>query len=404
MARRPEIGYWPTRGTWTDSAGASQKGGFWTTRKGKAIPLAMGPDDRPDGPTYKAAMKAWLALWEQANAFTAGNRNPVRLVLDEYLKALEPTASANTLQVRLAVLREFCKTEMADWPSSRLTPAAVEHWLAGMRRPRTIRRQLPRGKGEVERQTAWGDARVRTAVDTLLAAFHRAVRVRLIQDNPIRGLQAPPARSRSRECVFEGDQSARLIGRLRGDTRLVCVCLANTGARPGEVLLATAADWCDREGALVYHASDRRLAGEGKHKTARKGKTRRILFTGEALAIMRERVAARPRGPLWWNSARPPRPLSIRSLQLSVSTAGKALGLRRVVPYSFRHTYATRWLESGGGIDDLAALLGNTPEIIRRFYSHVAENVGRLRALQEAFSAPGSDSPAVLPFRAAAGQ
>src|SRR5439155_10619563 len=55
--------------------------------------------------------------------------------------------------------------------------------------------------------------------------------------------------------------------------------------------------------------------------------------------------------------------------------------------YSYRHQYATAWLKAGGSIDDLAALLGNTPEVIRKHYSHLCDDRERLRRVAEAFRA-----------------
>jgi integrase len=53
--------------------------------------------------------------------------------------------------------------------------------------------------------------------------------------------------------------------------------------------------------------------------------------------------------------------------------------------YSYRHEAHTAYLEAGGSIDDLAAIMGNTPQVIRRHYSHLTDNPQRLRNLAEAF-------------------
>ena len=40
-------------------------------------------------------------------------------------------------------------------------------------------------------------------------------------------------------------------------------------------------------------------------------------------------------------------------------------------PYSYRHTFATAWPEQGRSVDILAELLGNSPAVIRKHYSHL---------------------------------
>ncbi|HYT93482.1 MAG TPA: tyrosine-type recombinase/integrase, partial [Gemmataceae bacterium] len=195
-----------------------------------------------------------------------------------------------------------------------------------------------------------------------------------------------------------------ILGRKRNQKLAeFATCLHATGARPGELLMATATDWNDRLGALVYYADDRRLEGEARHKTAGKGKDRRIFFTGEALTIMRALVKKHPKGPLW--RTRRGTPWNRTNMNASFQVVGERLGIEGLTPYSYRHTYATRWLEKGGSIDDLAALLGNTPAMIRKHYSHICDNVDRLRDLAEKFTATPTPegrsetpSPAVLPF------
>jgi len=60
--------------------------------------------------------------------------------------------------------------------------------------------------------------------------------------------------------------------------------LHHTGARPGELLNATAADWNGQLGAFVYPATDEPEKEEGfTRKTARKGKDRTIFVSDPEL-------------------------------------------------------------------------------------------------------------------------
>jgi hypothetical protein len=56
-----------------------------------------------------------------------------------------------------------------------------------------------------------------------------------------------------------------------------------------------------------------------------------------------------------------------------------------LTPYSYRHALATAWLKAGRSIDQLAAIMGNTPNIIRHHYSHLLGDARGLRAELEKF-------------------
>lgn len=403
MARRAGVRYWATRGTWMDESGKARHGAYCTTLKGKQYVLAEGPDDSPSGPTFLKATKAFGDLYILVHADKAGDRNTGRIVCEYYLRDLAQSAEAKTLQLRQKYLAAFCTTEMGDWPVSSLTPFAVQRWISVMREPRRVKQRTRRGDRQVVRLYRWGDGSVRLAIDSLQAAFNYAVRMRLIPENPIRGLVKPSARSRGRECIVSPDGHELILARVRGQLRELIVCLECSGCRPSELLTATAADWDDALGAVVYHGKARRRIGEGTHKTARKDKERRIFFAGEALRLMRERVRRYPRGPLWRKRLDASRPYTFRALRSAFESLARRLEMPGFSPYSYRHTFATRWLEGGGSIDDLAAMLGNTPAVIRQHYAHLTDNLDRLKGLAEKFNAARSESPpATLPFGRAA--
>src|SRR5262249_2116237 len=100
MGRRANVNYWPTRGGWVDAAGKYQAGSFWTTIGGKQRLLASGPDDRPDGPTYLAALAAFRDEVALSAAGSAGDRNTVRVVIEVYLRDLKTTGTDKTFQTR----------------------------------------------------------------------------------------------------------------------------------------------------------------------------------------------------------------------------------------------------------------------------------------------------------------
>lgn len=398
MARRPECKYWPSRGSWVDSKGKLQRGGYWTTVRGKPILLAAGPKDEPHGPTYLAALATFADAMQLDNADRKGDHNSCRVVLELYCRdaatRLKPSTFANVQDV----LKKFCGSGLVDQPVSRLTPFAVNAWLAEMRLPRGVEVRY-RGGRKRWQTFRWGDGKVGLAVRVLLAAFNWAASQKLISVNPIAGLKAPPCRSRSRDCLVSPDLHSLILGRTRDQFRDFIVCLENTGCRPGELLNATAADWDDALGALVYFGDTRRREGETGHKTAGKDKDRRIYFRGDALRIMRQRVRRYPSGTLWRATRYPDRPLTIKHIRVAFLALRRRIGVAKLTAYSYRHTFATRWLENAGSIDDLAALMGSSAAVIRKHYAHLMDNVDRMGALADRFTEARSENPPrVLPF------
>jgi integrase len=348
--------------------------------RGRQHVLAAGPDDSPKGPTYLAALTAFKDLLSLDNADKAGDSNTCRVVLEHFLRAQAAQNKPSTLRIRQEDLTAFCRTQLADCRVKELTPFAVQQWLNEMRKPRHSEK--------ANRVCKWGNAKIRNVITSLQTAFNWAVQQQLITANPLKGMKRPSARSRGRDCIVSPQDHERILAAASARVRPFIVCLENTGCRPGELLGGTAADWNDALGALVSHAEDRRLEDEFSHKTGRKGKDRRIFFTGEALAIMRALVVKYPHGPLWRN----PKPKNGKPDAWTMEEVAqrfryirKKVGLPRLTSYSYRHTYATRWLEQGGAIDDLAELLGNSPEIIRKHYNHLCGNLERLRELAERF-------------------
>lgn len=214
------------------------------------------------------------------------------------------------------------------------------------------------------------------------AALRWAVRVGHLASDPLGGLELPRQRSRGRETIVNDFQHAAALAAAHPRLREILVALENSGARPSEILAATASAWHDQAGALVYHADERRLLGEHRHKTAGADKDRVILFTGDALAMMRALVAKHPTGPLF-RSQRAGRKWHGCVLCDHFCALRPVIGHRAYTPYSYRHTFATRWLERGGSVDDLADLLGNTPEVCRKHYKHLLTDRAGLRARLE---------------------
>lgn len=366
MPRKPSVNYFES------------KGGYFANWQGQRHALAYGPDDAPTGPTYLAALQRFQEVMALAAAPVAKQENTVRVVLELYLGFLQGSQrAASTYELRRKYCLAFCQDGHGEVRCSALTPHLVSAWITSRRQPRA-------GQGK-RRARPWSPTTVRIALTTLNAGFNWATREGLLDRNPLAGMERPASRSRGRETVLTPADHAVIVDKASRWLRQVAVVLENTGARPGEVVQASAAAWRADLGAFVYHAEANRLPGEVSHKSARRGKDRTIFLTGEALELVRSLVERYPTGPLF--RTRFGRGWNAYTLVNAFRSLRKKCGLPSLTAYAYRHTFATRWLERGDNIDVLAALLGNSPAVIRSHYSHLCGDLAGLRRRLEDFKA-----------------
>jgi integrase len=359
MPRRSTISYFPSRKA------------YYTQIDGMQNHLATGPKDEPDGPTYKAALRKFAALVCDSRADTAKDDNPVGLILARFLIHSKAHRRASTAKVKEKLFRPFASVY------GELCMAELRH--------RHVYEFLDRMRSGADGRK-WGSQTCRLFVAVLQAAFNWAAKpgVELVTCNPLKGIERPGAKSRSRECLISADVHALLCQKASRFLRDALVCLENTGARPGELIAAHARDWRDDLGALVYHQDELRTEEDFAHKTS-DSKERVILFTGQALTVMRRLVRQHPSGPLF--RSRTGKGYTGDGLRRSFNFLCERLGLENVCLYSYRHTFATSWLRVNPNIDQLAAVMGNTPEVIRRNYAHLIGDKAGLRAALEAVKA-----------------
>jgi integrase len=395
MAVRPQVRYFESRKA------------YYCQIRGKQYRLATGPDDFPDGPTYKAAAKRYGEIVCLGSVEVSGDNNSVRVVFESYVSHISRTRRSGTVRVRLNALRPFCDFDgYGDLPVRLLTHHHFYRFQRQMQEsPPPRKRAQPGGIMGWGPGKKWSAGMVRTAITCLQAAFNWAAKTGLITKNPLRGLEGPSARSRGREALLGNTAEeiaqthARILAAARPSFRPFLIVLEATGCRPSDLARATASHFDAQLGALVYHPDHLLLPGETGHKTGSKGKTRTVLLTGEALEIVREAVARHPEGPLFpagrsrgrsrksgdWK----PRPLTDKAICLRFNVIREKVGMPNLTAYSYRHTFATQWLKAGKPIDALAAILGNTPNVIRKHYAHLMADQAHLRRLLEEFRTPG---------------
>jgi integrase len=336
--------------------------------------LASGPDGAPSGPTYLEALDLFRRLMEVGSLDRAGDSNSVRVVLNAYLNAIDNVLKPGTFRLRL----EACKLFSDRWGGLRcadIKPFHCEQIITEMRRERKVGKQVCK----------WGDGQAGIFIMSLNAGFNWAVKQQLIARNPLATVSVPKNSTKSRERTLTPEEHQAVPGALEtkrtNNLRNIVVALENTGARPGELCNAKAQDWHDDVGAIVYYRDSARRESDFSHKSGRK-KDRVIYITGEALEMVRELVKKRLPGQYIFPT-RTGRRYEDRHLVGCFKELRKRTNLPHLVPYVYRHTFATRWLTKGESVEVLATLMGNTPAVIMNHYAHLLHEHDALRAQLE---------------------
>lgn len=375
------------------------KHGYFTTFQGKTYRLADGPEDGPYGPTFLAALDAFKRIIRESTVGVAKDNNTVVTIIGRYLQWLEPRRKKRTYEIQKSNLERFCKfsdegsRRFGELKISELLPHHAERFCNFMR--------TPRWNPHSKKMVRWTSAAVRCFLTSLMTALNWAAgpKQNLITENPIKGVEMPGRKSRGAEFLVSPETHKTALAAAGEDLRQLLIVCENTGCRPGELFMAEARHFDAQLGALIFRGQAHLAEGENGHKTSNKDKDRIIILTGEALELVKRLVEKHPTGPIFrtikqrgcagnkeWNTYNTYR--RIRTLR-------RKIGLPRTfVLYSYRHTYATAWLKAGRSIDDLAALLGNTPAVIRRNYSHLCDDRERLRKIAEAFRQKVQEPPA----------
>jgi integrase len=160
-----------------------------------------------------------------------------------------------------------------------------------------------------------------------------------------------------------------------------------TGCRPGE------ASMIERRHVSLPRAEIRFRIGEDK-TSGKTDKPRVIHLSDDALALITRLYMATPSGPLFRNSHG--NPWTDHAMANAVSKIRLRTGLDgRAVVYSLRHQWATDALARGVPLATVAEMMGNSPEIVARVYSHLSDKKALLMAAANAVRPRSSpDGPA----------
>jgi integrase len=361
MPRKPSVRWYAKRG---------KNGGYYTQINKKQIHLGDGPDDAPLGPNYERAYEKWKGIMRLEFAETAGSRNTLRVICELYLEWLEPRHKATTYRIRRVYLKLFTD-QFGEVEVHALTPFAITSFLDKQRSQTTGKR--------------WESNTVATAISSLQTALNWAVKSRVIPSNPLKGMDTPAFKSRSRMSILSEEEEEEALQHAPRNLKLAIRILQSTGCRPSELLAMSARNWNANKSAFVFKADEALEPGEFRHKTSSKGKDRVVRIQLELVREVKETLWERGLLPLVLSPKGVP--YTRCGLVSAFKRIGRRMGSEHYTAYCYRHTFATRYLLAGGTIDLLACMLGNTPEVIRRTYSHLEVDEDAIRDAFDTFHA-----------------
>lgn len=269
--------------------------------------------------------------------------------LDRVIRELAPRTAQGTAWY----LGQFTK-RFGRFKVSALKPHQVNQWLDDRR---------------------WSAVTRGNAIRIIKAAFAWGVREGIIDASPVQSLTRPTAKTRPL-CVGAAELAKILPWVRSAEFAEFLRVLSATGARPSELARLEAS----------HLRADSMTAVMGGKTTGKTGRNRVIWFPAEAWAIVARRAKERPKGPLFLTEDGRPwtanaRNMQIRSIRARAAKAGAELP--RFDSYSLRHGFVTDALERGLTASEVAALVGNSSEMIDRVYDHLHKRAPAMRTALE---------------------
>lgn len=234
---------------------------------------------------------------------------------------------------------------------------------------------------------------VRQIYTVARAGLDAAVRDGLLGRNPV-ALVKRPGVQRGEARHPSGAEVAAVLRAAAGSRYyLALVIVAGTGLRKGELL---ALRWSDVDldaGTLTVRGTLARINGQLKISEPKTARSRRTVPVAPAVVTMlkthrKTQLAERLRAGNQWTDTglvictEFGTPVDPRSFLRVIETAAKAAGVGGVGIHTLRHTAATRWLESGVHVKQVADLLGHSSiAVTADVYGHGSDD-GARRAVE----------------------
>jgi integrase len=287
---------------------------------------------------------------EQTPKTTPASDLTVEHLVEKYLADAQRRLAKSTYRVARDFANSFAKA-CGQLPAQDVRKQHIEQWIAT--------------------HPTWGSMTEWDAKNRLVAVFNWAVDQELVPANRISGIRKPPIRSRGTTTLISPEDIATILNAATPSLRHVLMALHQAGARPGEVISVTAKDFLPEQGIWIL----------AKHKTAHKGHHRIVYLTPDMIALCRELSSKYTDGPLFRTTNGLPWCHTCYIAE-KVRELRKRLGIKNVIPYGFRHTFATDALVKGVPDAQVAALLGHSgTAMLHKHYAHLG---ARAKALRDA--------------------
>jgi len=328
---------------------------WYVEHNGRQCRLANHPEGSPLPKKTKAGwnppqpiLDTFYKLMASDPAFIPSKIIPAAQVCDLFLEHAKRHNEVATYRWYQYFLQSFCSSH-GKVPAMDLKPFHVTRWL--------------------DANPNWKGAR-RNAVTVVKRAFNWADRQGVLTPNPLRNVEKPPARKRTR--ILTETERAEILGAIKDRKfRDFVFALQSTGCRPSEIARLTAAEVNLELGVWIFDT----------HKAARRTQKPRVVYlTPVMLEMSRKLVAERPTGPLF-PSFKLGRPFTKNAIRTRFRRLRKKLPhLKHFVCYNFRHTYATDALANGVTAAQVAELLGhNSIRMVEQHYGHLSQKVSAMR-------------------------
>lgn len=296
----------------------------------QALPSLTDPEGLRELLTLYPELRTYL---ETKDADARGRRT-VAEVVNAYLADCMPELSAGSYEKTVDTLMPF-RESFGDRPAASLTPLDLKRWIEG--------------------HDTWKSPWTRKRVNQILQrVFNWAVGMRLLAENPVRGVTFP--RGEPRRPMTDGEYRA-LLRHGPACLRRVLVFMRLTGCRPGEV---RALEWPD-----VDPARGVAVLPPERHKTGKKtGQPRVIVLLPAALKLLAW-LHRHGRGGALFRGGRG-QPWQRETLSAGARKARKAAGLPAdCFLYGTRHAFGHAAAKSGVNLKTISVLMGHTTTLER---------------------------------------
>lgn len=283
-----------------------------------------------------------------ANREPADNKESplVGELVDQFLRSVKLQLSARTYDWYAVFLQSF-RTFAGEKQAASLTNSVVYAWI----------------------EKCYGNKSAsarRAAARTVVRMLNWAVEERLLDEKPLRHFRKP-AETRRETSLTPAQYALCLRTAVQGADKDIIKFLWHTGCRPQE-LRAIEARFIEGNKITLPVA-----LSKGKRE-------RRVIYlNGMAQRITSRLAEQQPEGPIFRNINGEPwttRTLSHRFQKLRDKT-----NIPGLCAYAFRHAFITRMLEKGIDAATVAAIAGNSADMVLNNYNHIAQNQDRLAEL-----------------------